>query len=758
MPPTLRVDHATREFLQCRLRLRPDLIVSPNRSKRETWYQIESPATGRFFRVGETEYMFLSLMDGETTVAEALSLTSRQLGPRAIHERQAETLVTWLTANHLAEGDNTEAVNAGEMIRRKEDRSVRERLNPFWIKIPFGVPDRLILAVMPWVNWMHSTPAIGLAIVLWILASWRIALDWPRFCDSFESVFHRSNWFCFSAIWIGLKCLHELSHAVVCRRYGGPVRETGMILILFAPVAYVDVTSSCRFCSKWQRIHTSAAGIYAEITLASLAALLWSQTESTVLSHWLVNVIWTATLTTILFNANPLMKFDGYYILADWLDIQSLSARGHEAVKQFARRWLFGRQTRNPADIGRTRHIVFAYGLCSQAWNLLLTVGMIAAASALWHGTGVVLATGAVLVWISRPLFAGLMMIRELAGTAPEKMVRPVSLVTLLALAFAALLGLTPWPLSRTAPGFVEYRNLASVRANTPGFIVAIHVVDGEVVEQGQMLIELENREMDTEVNDLKIAVQQSQLRQQQHLQASKLADLQVEVEQCLTYERRLHEKQERLARTRVCAPIAGRIMARDLVSRIGTYTQEGDELLVVGQESEKEFRASLSQEDANRLGATVNTLASQKAIPARATHESSKKSDQRSNVRIRLHQRGSFQATVRMMTPRASRTPPHPSLAVSGGGLLTVRQITSQEVSANRNDQFEFVEPRVTVAFTFAEPATLREVPTGTRGFVALNQHTYGSLGEGLWRTLEKFVREKFEAAWRDSNSESSP
>ncbi len=726
-----RIDNATREISQFQIRLRPDLIVVPVRSAAETWYQIESPVTGRFFRVGQTEYTFMSLMDGRTTLAEAISLTSRRLGARALDERQAEALITWLMANQLTEASQTEAFNAAEIVRRHEDRRVREWLNPFWLKIPLTNPDRWIEASLPWLGWIFSMPAICLALVLWLLAISQIATEWSRFSDPFQTVFHRSNWLCLSLIWIGLKGIHELSHAVVCRRHGGPVREMGLILILFAPVAYVDVTNSLRFRSKWQRIMTAAAGMYAELTLAAVAVLAWAHTESAELSYWLLNVIWMAGLTTLIFNANPLMKLDGYHMLADWLEIQNLSVRGQQAVRELARSWLLGRSHRHPADLGKTRWIVLGYGLSAVMWNLLMGCGMLIVASALWQGTGVVLVAGVLLIWAGRSIIGGIVAIRELSISAPATLLRTITLVSFGGGALALVLWLAPWPASRTAPGFIEYRDLASVRAKTPGFVVAIHVVNGQLVEQGQLLLQLENRELESEVHELEFGIRQSQLRQQQYLQADRHGDLQVEEEQSASLEKRLAEKQERLDAVMVRSPIAGRVMARDLDSRIGTYAVEGGELLVVGQESEKEFRASLSQEDANLLerGATL---------------------------RIRLHQFGNVQGAARLITPRASRVPPHPALAVSGGGPLTVRLANHSEKSTDqpqKDEQFELTDPRVTVAFTLADTSTMQDWPTGTTGFVALQQHLYRSLGEGLWQSAKKYLREKIDDAWNEKS-----
>ena len=160
-------------------------------------------------------------------------------------------------------------------------------------------------------------------------------VDWQRFSAGSAGILAPGNWWSLAAAWFVLKLGHEISHAAVCKKYGGTVREMGLIFILFAPVAYVDVTSCWRFSSKWHRIHTAAAGMYAELFLAALAVFGWSA-ESAVVQHLLHNVVFMASLTTILFNANPLMRFDGYYLLTDLVDVPNLYSQGTQWVQSVA--------------------------------------------------------------------------------------------------------------------------------------------------------------------------------------------------------------------------------------------------------------------------------------------------------------------------------------------------------------------------------------------------------------------------------------
>ena len=125
--------------------------------------------------------------------------------------------------------------------------------------------------------------------------------------------------------WVVLKLIHELAHSLVCKKYGGRVASCGILVLLMIPMPYVDVTSSWRFENKWKRILTSAAGMLSEVFVAAIACYVWANSQPGPIQYHAGNVIITASLHTLLFNINPLMRFDGYYMLADWLEIPNLS-------------------------------------------------------------------------------------------------------------------------------------------------------------------------------------------------------------------------------------------------------------------------------------------------------------------------------------------------------------------------------------------------------------------------------------------------
>ena len=714
-------DPSTRERLQARLKLRDDVFVWPETYGDKTWYHLELTERGRFFRVGLAEYTFLSLLDGDTSLAGAISLTARVLGPDAFTQEQALSLVRWLTEANVIESLD-DAPRIADADANTKLSKLADKLNPFWLKVPLTNPDRWIGRLLPWLGWIHSAPFLVLASVMWIVALTCLSSRWNEFAASSQSVLAPSNWLYLTGAWIVLKVAHETSHAIACRRSGGSVRETGLIFILLAPVAYVDVTSSLRFRSKWQRIQTAAAGMLVELTLASLAVFAWCQTSSPELKHVLFNVIFMASLTTLLFNANPLMKFDGYYILSDWLEIPNLAASGQQACQTLIRKWCLGLPTSPTRETGLRARLILIYGLAAFLWRIAVCVSLTIGASVLWHGLGAVLAIGGVLVWLGRPLLASVKTAAQLRTINPRLFRQAALRVGITTAAVMGLLLFAPWPFPRSAPGFVEYRDLAVIRAESPGFIASVEVADGELVEAGQLLIQLENRELATDVGDLQAAREQAEIRRDRAIGEQNTNATQIEDENLVAINKRLSEKQRQFDALSVRAPIAGRVMSRTLKWQQGTYATEGSELMTIGDESQKEFRASLTQADADALRATPQ-------------------------VTLRLTSVGSFSTEARRVNPKASFTPPHAALTSINGGPLAVREVPSER--QKQHDKYEFAEPRLTANFALAGSESAR-VPVGKTGHVTLSAHAFSSLASGLYWTAHQHIERQLQNATR--------
>lgn len=717
-------DASTVDLTRTCLRICDGVRFQPQFYGEQTFYHIEIPARSQFYRIGYTEYVFVSLLDGQTTFSEALALTARSEGASALGQEQAMSLFTWLLENKVAQiADEGAATNKSQNNQNKA-AEVLQKLNPFWIRIPFGRPESFLKSLHPLVGWMFTPAATILGFALMLAAGVQLASEWNQFSTAANSVFAQDNWVWLFVAWIGLKFIHEMAHGMACQRYGGEVRETGVILAFFAPLAYVDVTSCWSFSSRWKRIHVAAAGMYAELILASVSVFLWTRVDSLILSHLLYNVIVMASISTLLFNANPLMKFDGYYILSDLLQLPNLYTQASEAIRSFSARWIWGTHKSEPSAFGRQAWVLRAYGAGAVCWKLLICFSMLIAASVLFHGAGIVLAIAGSIAWFGMPLFQFGKMIKNLAKHNPARLLRGGVVLTGLTSLLLAVTLKVPVPFSRVAPGVVEMQDGRQVRCEVDGFIDQIYVSDGQLVNAGDVLLRIRNDDVTSKHSDLLIQIEQENIRYQIAMKMHESGEAVVARKNLESLHDRLSETRRDLEALDVIAPASGQVVARQLHSRLQTYVSEGDELVIVDDNQPKQIRVSVAQEDFALAGKLL-----QNEVDVR--------------IGTRPLQRGVFEKVI----PRASRQLFSEALAATEGGSLPV---TAMQSGDDDSQSLELTSPRFE-AIVLLDAHISKQLVIGERGYVALGNND-DSIGVHFYRTGRKWLKTQIEVAQQAS------
>lgn len=713
---SFKSDHSTIHLACSRLRIRDDLIFIPQPSKDGIGYHIEVPSESRYFRIGYAEYCFVSLLDGENSFAQALTVTAQQLGPAAIDQQQALSIVSWLIENRLATVLDTGAGHNAHQSAGNPS-SILSKCNPFWIKIPLCHPDRMLSAILPWIAWLLSWPACLACCGLSIFAFCTVAWHWDRFAADSQIVFSPDNWLWMLAAWLVLKVFHEVGHGITCKYYGGKVREMGVAFVLLVPMAYVDVTTSWRFPCKWQRIHVAAAGMYIELLIASMAAICWSCVESQIAAHMLYNIVVMASVSTLAFNLNPLMRFDGYYMISDLLEIPNLYAEAAHVVQNGMGRLLLGSSSQERRHLDRwTSWLIGTYGVAALVWRIGVCISLILVASAMFHGAGVALAAAGIFGWFYPPWIRVVEVIRRRYVERPHTLVRAGIIVTCAVLTAVIALVYCPHPGTVTAQGIVDYQDLAVVRNTVPGFIEKVHVSDGQCVEAGDLLLEIRNDELSTDYQDLILADEQIAIRYRVALDNHQITAAQIELRNREALRQRLVEKQRKYDSLQVRAPVAGRVVARQLLAMDGTYVKEGHELLAIGLESSKELVLSIGHQQIDEI------------LPAIG-----------SSVDVRVGSRPRLKGMLKRIEPRATKQLPHPAMSAADGGPLAV---TATEQNGDRRS-LELVEPhfRAVVSLTENTPQSLF---CGERGYAIIG-FRQSSICSDLNTRVQQWIRAKF-------------
>lgn len=365
------------------LRLRPDLLSSPVVMSGVTTWVVKDPVTLEHFQFTDEEHAIADRLRQSASIAELQREFESRFPPQTITPEAVWDFLSRLHANGLLVGD---AVGQGHELldRRRRQRTQQWALS--WtqlLAIRFrGVdPDRFLTASQDLIRPLFSPLALFAALSLVVFAGSLVFGHWPEFNSRLPEIraltdFRNLPWLLLA---IGLvKVLHEMGHALVCKHFGGEVHELGFMLLSFAPCLYCDVTDSWRFASKWQRIAVAASGMGVELILASLATIVWWYAAPGIVQLLALNIMIVCTVSTLVVNGNPLLRYDGYYILSDLCETPNLWQRSRDALHKVAAHWLLGEPPHDdPLVPAHKQKWIAAYAVASKAYMVLVCVTIV---------------------------------------------------------------------------------------------------------------------------------------------------------------------------------------------------------------------------------------------------------------------------------------------------------------------------------------------------------------------------------------------
>ena len=364
------------------LTLRDDLKFDTRAEGSRVVHVIEDPVRGKFFQMGGDEFSLISQLDGVHSVSQIFATLNKP----SFSPEMAVTTVQWLLQMNLAWSGASDS--AGRLVDQANAIRSSQRvakLNPVSIKWTAFNPDHLTRLALPWTQWIFSRWFLAIWIATALIAGYVFCTNVDRMGTASVGILSGYRWLWYLTFWIVLKIVHESAHAIACRRYGGNVTEAGVLLLLFVPMAFVNVTSMWRFANRWHRIVVCAAGMYAEMFIAFVALIVWNATDG-LTSDLAFDIFIMGSLTTVLFNANPLMRFDGYFILADTLGITNLYSKGSQWFAGAMKRLYLGiPQTASPYP-REQQWTVAIYGTFAFFWRILVSIGLTIGASVLFQG------------------------------------------------------------------------------------------------------------------------------------------------------------------------------------------------------------------------------------------------------------------------------------------------------------------------------------------------------------------------------------
>lgn len=496
---------------------RGDLEVSRQVFGKKPYYVLRDSVSFQSRSLSTRDYRVFSAIDGTQTCAVVFE---HLVEAGVLRAEDEEDYYGFLLSLHQRGLLNLPIANGKALFERYKTRQRRARsgwaMKLLCWKVSFGNPDTWLDRVTGPLKPLLSLPALIVWAVSGIFALYILAQRWDEFATPVASMLAMQNIATVMVILVLLKVWHELGHAVATKSWGGEVPDCGVLLILGTPCAYVDASSAWMMPSRLKRIVVSAAGMYFESIVAILAVAIWALSNDPLMRSLAHHTIFLSTLTTLLFNANPLMKFDGYFILSDWLDIPNLKSRADESFRWCVKKFFLGLDVARPAGTKLGNVGLAAFGAASGVYRVLIISGIVALLTWRLPMGGIWLA-GA---YLGFTLFQQTATLLKYLWTHPETLEKRRQAWSISVLVIVAISLCSCWPLKQHVKtlAVTEFAGEVFVRSKAEGTIKQIMAREGDWLETGQPLLQLESPSLKQLINQLRSEIEASQLQYHQAL------------------------------------------------------------------------------------------------------------------------------------------------------------------------------------------------------------------------------------------------
>ena len=630
-----------------KVRVRPHVRVQRHRSRDRDWVLLFDDATGRQHRINEVAYQFIGRCDGHRTVQQVWDVVLDACGDAAPTQDDVIGLLADLNGRELVQFDRPQDTET--LFQRRQERMARRRqtlVNPLAFRVPLSDPSGWLQSLDPLTGVLFNGPMLW-AWVAGVLAAVLVAAsDWNAL-QAYASVHlltprHLALTFaCFPV----MKAVHELGHALAIRRWGGTVRELGITLLVLVPAPYIDASSAASFRRRRERVVVAAAGIMVELALAVMALAVWVTVQPGLVRDLAFAVMVIGAGSTLLANGNPLVRFDGYYMLCDLFDLPNLATRSASYWSYLSRRYLAHGAAEPPLTSAGERKWLIGYAPLSHAYRL--AVGLFAV---LWIGRhavlpGVAAAFYFALVLVGRPLVCWAR--HALASAAPGRELDRVRVaVGTLTVGAMLCVFVVPLPYGTVAPAVVWLPEQAEVRPEVDGFVADLPHRDGDWIRAGDVIAVLDNPDLHATRDQLAIQLEALHIDRYQWLLRDpvKAGNLAVEIGRA---EGELARADERIRQLHVHARVSGQLAMPHQADLPGSFVQTGATLGHVLTAADVRIRAAVAEEDAGLVRHYTRSA----------------------EVRLAEYPGRSLTATLIGDTPAGTRELPAAALGDRGGG-----------------------------------------------------------------------------------------
>lgn len=597
-----------------KVRVRPDLEIKPQRYGGQRYFIVKDSVALRYYRFREEELFLLKQFNGKRTLDDVRHQFVENFRPQRLSVVELEKFVQQLLYTGLASVDTPQL---GQRLydRYKEKRKEKIKqffLNLLFIKVPLFDPERLLAALLPCTRFLFTLPFFFLALTFGVASLLLVLVNWHTFVGklpNYHEFFTVRNVMFFWVTLAVVKVMHEFGHGLSCKRFGGEVHEMGLLFLVLTPCMYCNVTDSWMLPNKWHRVIIGAAGIYVELILSSIFVWIWWYSDPGLLNTLALSIIFICSVSTVVFNGNPLLRYDGYYILADLIEIPNLRERSNKYLGNLASRIFFGSEAVPDPYMPKKRKWFFAlYAVLAYIYRWVVAIGI------LWFlysflkpyrlaTIGALLAAGSAFSLLVFPAYRVAKTLNNRWRSMKVNKLRMTASLATAAAIVAALL-LVPFPMHIDAPMILRPQGATTVFVQVPGILDRLFVADGNEAKPGMALAVLKDPELDKKLARIKLQQQQAEKARQIYVAmeqgglANKAA---IEAEYSSRIIESLKQQQQKLTIT-VPEEAEGTVFLPPKPQEMGKTYSAGQQFCQVGDPAKVEAYVVLQHSDTSLL------------------------------------------------------------------------------------------------------------------------------------------------------------
>ncbi len=594
-------------------RIRPEMKVYQQIYDGQPYWVYKDPMSLRYYRFNREEHFLIEQLSNNITLGELIEKHQKQFNSQNLDGREIAEFIRSLLAKNILvinHPDRDELLyNSAKKIRKK--KLIGKFASFLYLKIPIYDPDKHIGKIVDKLSFIWTPAFLIFYLLILILAGTLIVDRWNDFANMFNDDFF-TIWnasLLFAAFWI-TKVIHEFGHGFTCKHYGGEVHEIGFLILVFMPMLYCNITDSWIFRNKLHRVMATAAGILVELFIAAVATIIWYITDRPQFLHALCfNIILTCSITTVMMNANPLMKFDGYYIVMDIMEIPNLRQRASNAITNLWVKYIFGGNPTESPEEHRYKMLFPMYAVFSFCYRLFLTYSITFMlykmfASVKLELLGKTLMIFSVLSMVLLPVFKGGNMVirrREALGITNTR------LLTLLAIVFAVtgMVMFIPFQQQVTLNFILEPTNIKMIRAEVSGIIALDqNIAQGKWLKNKSLVAELNNPEIINDVKIIKANIEKTRI-EREIAKLKNAAELVNQLDRRLvSLNKQLASQNELIEKFKIQTPFEGQILSLDQdIDKIrGAYVPQGTPIMMVADTRTLQAKVLVPEETLSRI------------------------------------------------------------------------------------------------------------------------------------------------------------